>query len=67
MPEVLFLQLVRWTGSTAADVAHARVIPNMVLNVQGARYHLRSVIVHCGSSADGHYLTYARHDGVAED
>ena len=67
LPEVLFLQLVRWTGSTTTDGVRDRVIPDLALSVQGARYHLRSVVMHSGPSAEsGHFFTYARHEGEAE-
>ena len=68
LPGVLFLQLVRWSGSASADVVRDRVLPDGMLNAQGTRYRLRSVVVHIGpSAASGHYLTYARHEGASED
>ena len=63
LPRTLIVHLVRW-GAHGALLRH-EVIPDQVLNLQGAEFGLRSIICHEGHSArSGHYICFAKHEDV---
>ena len=66
-PEVLFVQLLRWTGNAGVDILYNSLTLNDVIILQNAQYRLRSVVIHSGETANsGHYFAHARHEGEAE-
>ena len=59
-PDVLILCLKRW-ATHETPLLHTVLVTD-VITFQGIEYHLRSVIVHLGESAQsGHYITVAKH------
>ena len=62
-PEILLVQLCRWAAAHADGAILDAVPVNEDVMFQGARYTLRSSILHQGMTPkDGHYITCARHD-----
>ena len=57
MPEIMCLQLKRWTYDSRAGVIHHQVSPSSQLEVQGTAYKLCSVVCHQGPTPRaGHYV-----------